>query len=91
MLQKELPQILDAFKKVDTAGRKTPYRPTLSVIVCGKRHHARAFPTAPDHTTKNGNTPPGTVMDRDITDIYNNDFYLQVRRMSILLFHSTTH
>lgn len=78
VLRKELPQILDAFKKLSTSGRKTPYRPTVSIIVCGKRHHARPLATAPEHTTKNGNTRPGTVIDRGITDIYNFDFYLQV-------------
>ncbi|EKM51085.1 uncharacterized protein PHACADRAFT_212985 [Phanerochaete carnosa HHB-10118-sp] len=76
-LEKELPQILDAFKKFNTAARKTPYRPTLSIIVCGKRHHARVYATAADQTTKNGNTLPGTVVDKGITDIYNHDFYLQ--------------
>ncbi|EKM51081.1 uncharacterized protein PHACADRAFT_165707 [Phanerochaete carnosa HHB-10118-sp] len=76
-LEKELPQILEACKRLSTADRKTPYRPTISVIVCGKRHHARLNATQSDQATRNGNTLPGTVVDKGITDIYNHDFYLQ--------------
>ncbi|KDQ09564.1 hypothetical protein BOTBODRAFT_117083 [Botryobasidium botryosum FD-172 SS1] len=77
VLEKELPQILSAFRQFDTRSRGGPYRPTLSIIICGKRHHARFNATATDHMSRNGNTPPGTVVDQGITDIYNNDFYLQ--------------
>jgi len=34
VLSEELPQILAAFKKLETQVRKT-YRPTLSIIICG--------------------------------------------------------
>jgi len=76
-LERELPQILEACKKFNTAGRKTPYRPTISIIVCGKRHHARLHATQADQMSRNGNTLPGTVVDKGITDTYNHDFYLQ--------------
>lgn len=78
VLQKELPQILKAFEKFNTQGRKGSYRPNVSIIVCGKRHHARNYAAEAANMTKNGNTPPGTVVDQGITDIYNHDFYLQV-------------
>ncbi|KAG6860668.1 hypothetical protein C0995_008856 [Termitomyces sp. Mi166 len=35
VIQDELPQILDAFKKFETKERKTKYRPQLSIIICG--------------------------------------------------------
>ncbi|GJE99955.1 Piwi-domain-containing protein [Phanerochaete sordida] len=76
-LEKELPQILDACKRFNTASRKTAYRPSISVIVCGKRHHARFNATQANQMTRNGNTLPGTVVDKGVTDIYNHDFYLQ--------------
>ena len=58
--------------------------PKLSIIVCGKRHHARFPATSQDHVVKNGNTSPGTVVDKGVTDVYNFDFYLQVRSIVLL-------
>lgn len=87
-LDKELPQILEAFKKFNTADRP-PYRPTLSVIVCGKRHHTKFNATVQEQMTRNGNTLPGTVVDRGVTDIYNHDFFLQVCKR--LYTRMTTH
>lgn len=78
MREKELPLILDAFKKFNTKARSGTYRPALSIIVCGKRHHARFPATATDHMVRNGNTVPGVVVDKGITAIYDHDFYLQV-------------
>ncbi|OCH91556.1 Piwi-domain-containing protein [Obba rivulosa] len=74
VLQYELPQILEAFKKVPS---KTTYRPKLTIAICGKRHHVRLYPTQESDMTRNGNTFPGTVVDRGITYVYHNDFYLQ--------------
>ena len=30
----------------------------------------RLFPTDPSQATKNGNTPPGTVVDKGITEVF---------------------
>ncbi|KAM5543406.1 hypothetical protein V8D89_002657 [Ganoderma adspersum] len=70
----ELPKLQAAFKQISP---KTPYKPKLSIIVCGKRHHARFWAPDSEHATKNGNTRPGTVVDIGITDVYLFDFYLQ--------------
>lgn len=75
MLQRELPQIFEAFKKVDPNNPR--YKPTLSIIICGKRHHARFLPTSQQSADRNGNTQPGTVQDKGITSIFDFDFYLQ--------------
>ncbi len=76
MIVEELPKLQAAFKQISPS---TPYKPALTIIVCGKRHHARFFPQNTANASRNGNTLPGTVVDKGITDIYNFDFYLQVR------------
>ena len=53
------------------------YRPVLSIVICGKRHHARFFSTNSEHADRNGNTRPGTVVDKGVTSVLDFDFYLQ--------------
>ncbi|KAF9555709.1 argonaute-like protein [Agrocybe pediades] len=77
VIKEELPQILNAFKKLNTGGRKTVYKPQLSIIICGKRHNARFYPTNSQYADRNGNTRPGTVVDKGITGVFDYDFYLQ--------------
>lgn len=63
--------MLDAFKRVSPGGgpQGKPYRPLLTIIICGKRHHVRNWP-ADALADKNGNTRPGTVVDQGITAVY---------------------
>lgn len=78
VLKDELPRILDAFKRVPpSATQGKPYHPTLTIIVCGKRHHAKLFPDKSEFADRNGNTRPGTVVDKGITSVFDFDFYLQ--------------
>ncbi|KAL8642528.1 MAG: hypothetical protein Q9228_000792 [Teloschistes exilis] len=71
LLVDELPQIREACMKRYPGGRG----PKISLIVCGKRHHTRFYPTSnPD---RSGNPPNGTVVDRGITMEKGWDFYLQ--------------
>ncbi|ESK93551.1 argonaute-like protein [Moniliophthora roreri MCA 2997] len=78
VLKEESLQILDAFKKFNTKEAKEPYRPLLSIVVCGKRHHARFYPTdAQNADPKTMNTRPGTVVDKGVTGVFDFDFYLQ--------------
>jgi eukaryotic translation initiation factor 2C len=44
------------------------------------RHHARPIPTSAETASDNGNTKPGTVIDKGITDPYRYDFYLQAHK-----------
>ncbi|KZT65512.1 Piwi-domain-containing protein [Daedalea quercina L-15889] len=74
VLREELPLIREAFRKISP---KTPYKPKLTITICGKRHHARFYATKTDDATKNGNTKPGTIQDRGVTDVYGFDWYLQ--------------
>ncbi|PSR75783.1 hypothetical protein PHLCEN_2v8900 [Hermanssonia centrifuga] len=71
----EMPEIRDAFKKFTTA--KGPYSPKLTIVVCGKRHHTRFFPTEAQQAAGDGNPRPGTVVDRGVTAVYEFDFFLQ--------------
>ena len=69
-----MPKIKAAFRKFDS---QKPYTPKLTIVVCGKRHHTRFFPTTREHAAQDGNPKPGTVVDRGITAVYEFDFFLQ--------------
>jgi eukaryotic translation initiation factor 2C len=75
VLKEELPQIFEAFKRIDAKNPR--YRPTLSIVICGKRHNARFYPTDSEFADRNGNTRPGTVVDKGVTSLLDFDFYLQ--------------
>lgn len=71
----ELKQLKDACREMyETEGRIPP---RFTIIICGKRHKTRFYPTSFHGSTKNGNPMPGTVVDRGITEARNWDFYLQ--------------
>jgi eukaryotic translation initiation factor 2C len=78
VIVEELPQIKEAFRKVYKNGPQ----PKLMICICGKRHHARFYPTDSSEATRNGNTKPGTVVDKGIGDVYRFDFYLQARELT---------
>jgi hypothetical protein len=71
----ELPELRAAFRKFDTAQK--PYRPKLTIVICGKRHHTRFYPTEASAADRDGNPRPGTVVDRGVTAVYDFDFFLQ--------------
>lgn len=73
--EKELPQIVKAFKKFDKPGKA--YKPKLTIVICGKRHHTRFYPSDAKHAADDGNPLPGTVVDRGVTAVYDFDFFLQ--------------
>lgn len=74
VIQDEMPEIKKAFRKFD---KQQPYMPKLTIVVCGKRHHTRFFPTDPQNAAADGNPKPGTVVDRGVTAVYEFDFFLQ--------------
>ncbi len=51
--------------------------PKITVLIVGKRHHVRFFPTRPNDADRSGNCRAGTVIDSDITHPTEFDFYLQ--------------
>ncbi|MCJ1277895.1 hypothetical protein MMC21_005709 [Puttea exsequens] len=48
----------------------------ITVVVVEKRHHIRFFPPQGPDGDKNGNPLPGTIVDRDVTNPFENDIYL---------------
>ncbi|KAJ7226883.1 argonaute-like protein [Mycena pura] len=78
VVKEEQTQILEAFRRLSTKERGgKPYRPSLTIVICGKRHHARFYPTTSNLADRNGNTQPGTVVDKGVTAVFDFDFYLQ--------------
>ncbi|KAI4272374.1 MAG: hypothetical protein LQ337_005346 [Flavoplaca oasis] len=77
ILQKELPLLRKACSEMYG---KAAGPPNITIVVVGKRHHARFFATETDAKVtdqRNGNPRNGTVVDRHITEVRNWDFYLQ--------------
>lgn len=75
VIDEEMPRMKDAFRRFDKAGKQ--YNPLLTIVICGKRHHTRFYPTEPGDGDHNGNPKPGTVVDRGVTSVYHFDFFLQ--------------
>lgn len=51
--------------------------PRMTVVVVGKRHHTRFYPTTPQNADRSTNCVAGTVVDRGVTEAKNWDFFLQ--------------
>ncbi|KAJ8105360.1 hypothetical protein OPT61_g10226 [Boeremia exigua] len=74
VLEHELPAFEVAFDKLYGAKAK---HPKISIVIVGKRHHTRFYPTkAEDMDDKTGNPMPGTVVDRGVTGEKLFDFFL---------------
>jgi eukaryotic translation initiation factor 2C len=74
VMEKEYPHFVGAFNKLYGAPEK---HPKVSLIVVGKRHHTRFYPTAEKDTDgRTGNPKPGTVVDRGVTGEKLFDFFL---------------
>ncbi|KAL8858190.1 MAG: hypothetical protein Q9178_005367 [Gyalolechia marmorata] len=75
LLELELPQVRNACKKRYPGGRG----PKISIVVCGKRHHTRFYPTRLEDADERGQQNPhnGTVVDRGVTMEKGWDFFLQ--------------
>ncbi|KAL7411338.1 Piwi domain-containing protein [Mrakia frigida] len=68
---KEIKAIRDACAAIDPK-----YRPKLTYIICGKRHHIRFF-GGPNDVDRSGNLPAGTVVDKSVTHPFAFDWYHQ--------------
>ncbi|KAI1441847.1 Piwi-domain-containing protein [Annulohypoxylon stygium] len=68
--KEELPMLQEACKELYPNGRM----PKITIIVVGKRHHTRFY-----KYFKGGaeNPPPGTIVDRGVTEALTWDFFLQ--------------
>ncbi|QVM08605.1 hypothetical protein D8B26_003290 [Coccidioides posadasii str. Silveira] len=75
ILQREIRHIKDIFKEI-AMGKE--WEGKLTVVICSKRHHIRAFPDPHDRNAadKNANSLPGTLVERDVTNPHGYDFFL---------------
>ncbi|KAF4496077.1 Stem cell self-renewal Piwi [Fusarium agapanthi] len=77
VLSQELPQLRRACEQMYPAADTKKGLPRFTIIVCGKRHKTRFYPTTAQDCDRSGNTKPGTVVDRGVTEARNWDFFLQ--------------
>ncbi|KKY24123.1 putative rna interference and silencing protein [Phaeomoniella chlamydospora] len=77
VLDKELPSMRNACKRLYPAQDTKKGIPRISILVVGKRHHTRFYPSELNHIDRASNPLNGTVVDRGITEICNWDFFLQ--------------
>ena len=77
ILEDELPLIRNACAKKYPATATKQGFPRISIIVCGKRHHTRFYPTQEGEADRSSNCVPGTVVDRGVTEVRGWDFFLQ--------------
>lgn len=74
----ELSLIRAACKEFYSARETKENKPYISIIICGKRHHTRFYPTnQADADNRTGGTLPGTIVDRGVTEARVWDFYFQ--------------
>ncbi|EOA82417.1 uncharacterized protein SETTUDRAFT_173223 [Exserohilum turcica Et28A] len=77
VLAEELPQLRKACQEMYPATDTKKGLPRFTVVICGKRHKTRFYPTSVQDADRSGNTKPGTVVDRGVTEARNWDFFLQ--------------
>jgi eukaryotic translation initiation factor 2C len=77
VLDTELPQLRRACELVYPVPDTKKNLPRITIVICGKRHKTRFYPTSEQDCDKSGNCKPGTVVDRGVTEARNWDFFLQ--------------
>ena len=77
ILSLELPQLRRACEQVYPAPDTKKGLPRFTIIICGKRHKTRFYPTTEQDCDRSGNTKPGIIVDRGVTKARNWDFFLQ--------------
>ncbi|OQE42916.1 hypothetical protein PENCOP_c003G05851 [Penicillium coprophilum] len=74
VLEEELPKIQEAAKVVYRGAM-----PNITIVVCGKRHNVRFYPTNSKDQDRTFNPLNGCVVDRAVTRPIYWDFYLQAQ------------
>lgn len=70
VLQREVRDIRQIIHSINLKGKFPP----MTVVIASKRHHVRFFPT--QGGDRNGNAPPGTLVETGVTHPFQFDFYL---------------
>ncbi|KAI5925020.1 ribonuclease H-like domain-containing protein [Camillea tinctor] len=76
VLEEELPLLRAACEKKYPPADQKKGLPRMTVIIVGKRHHTRFYPTSTADMDRD-NSKPGTVVDRGVTEARSWDFFLQ--------------
>lgn len=77
VLEQELPELRAACRSSYSADQTKRGIPHVTIIVVGKRHHTRFYPTKVAEADKHSNPQSGTVVDRGVTEARNWDFFMQ--------------
>ncbi|KAJ6039311.1 uncharacterized protein N7446_014059 [Penicillium canescens] len=74
--KKALPENIIIYRDGVSEGQYNKGLPRLSIVIVGKRHNTRFYPTT-DQDSNRENPIPGTVVDRGVSEARDWDFYLQ--------------
>ncbi|KAK5463118.1 hypothetical protein LTS15_002831 [Exophiala xenobiotica] len=77
VLEQELPLFRAAGRALYPGDKTKNGYPRISIVVVGKRHNTRFYPTRKEDADRSSNPPNGTVVDRGVTEARNWDFFLQ--------------
>lgn len=77
VLEQELPLIRKACADTYPATASNQGLPKITIVIVGKRHHTRFYPTKGENADRSSNTANGTVVDRGVTQPRNWDFFMQ--------------
>ncbi|KAI1429223.1 RNA interference and gene silencing protein [Xylaria sp. FL1777] len=77
VVQQELPALRTACQEVYPPPDTKAGMPRITIIIVGKRHNTRFYPTKMEDADRSGNPKNGTVVDRGVTEARNWDFFLQ--------------
>lgn len=77
VLTEELPLLRKACTQLYSAQETKKGIPYITIIIVGKRHNSRFYPSTLEQADSKGNPPNGTIVDRGVTEARNWDFFLQ--------------
>ncbi|KAL8792281.1 MAG: hypothetical protein Q9195_005160 [Heterodermia aff. obscurata] len=78
VLEQELPALRKGCREIYPASMTKEDKPRITIVIVGKRHHTRFYPTKKgDADPRSWNPLNGTIVDRGITEARNWDFFLQ--------------
>jgi eukaryotic translation initiation factor 2C len=77
VLDEELPLLRKACESTYPPVDQKKGLPRFTIVIVGKRHHTRFYPTREADADRSSNCKAGTVVDRGVTEARNWDFFLQ--------------
>ena len=77
VIEEELPLLRKACAELYPPPDTKKGLPYITIIIVGKRHHTRFYPTTVGDADSSSNPKNGTVVDRGVTEARNWDFFLQ--------------